>query len=50
MGPFLDGGAYEEWFGLCSQGDGKDSPFKRQLRKAYFMYRDLWKNYRTNNK
>jgi len=43
IGPFLDGGAYEEWFGLTSQGDGKDSPFKRQIRKVYFMYRDLWK-------
>jgi len=48
-GPFLDGGAYEEWFGLCSQGDGKDSPFKRQLRKSYFMYRDLWKKYKSGN-
>ncbi|MDR1195837.1 MAG: hypothetical protein LBL00_05100 [Endomicrobium sp.] len=47
-GPFLDGGAYEEWFGITSQGDGKDSPFKRQLRQSYFMYRDLWKN--TGNK
>lgn len=47
MGPFLDGGAYEEWFGLCSQGDGKNSPFKRQLRKSYFMYKDLWKKYKN---
>ncbi len=45
-GPFLDGGAYEEWFGLCSQGDGKDTPFKRQLRQSYFMYKDLWKKYK----
>jgi beta-glucuronidase len=43
-GPFLDGSAYEEWFGICSLGDGEDSPFKRQLRKVYFMYRDLWKD------
>ncbi|MCL1972505.1 MAG: hypothetical protein FWG57_05905 [Endomicrobia bacterium] len=49
-GPFLDGGAYEEWFGLTSQGDGKDSPFKRQMRRSYFMYRDLWKDYRVNKK
>ncbi len=46
IGPFLDGGAYEEWFGLCSQGDGKHSPFKRQLRKSYFTYLDLWKKYK----
>ncbi|MCL2144707.1 MAG: hypothetical protein FWH43_04355 [Endomicrobia bacterium] len=45
-GPFLDGKAYEEWFGICSQGNGMQSPFKRQLRKSYFMYRELWKKYR----
>ncbi|MCL2484788.1 MAG: hypothetical protein FWF00_06275 [Endomicrobia bacterium] len=43
QGPFLDGHAYEEWFGICSIGDGEDSPFKRQLRKSYFVYRNLWK-------
>lgn len=47
-GPFLDGRAYEEWFGLCGLGNGSNSTFKRQLRKSYFMYRDLWKKY--NNK
>jgi len=42
-GPFLDGWAYEEWFGLIGQGDGKHSPFIRQLRKSYFLYKDeLW--------
>ena len=46
MGPFLDGGAYEEWFGMTSQGDGTDSPFKRELRPVYFMYRDLWQKYK----
>lgn len=45
-GPFLDGKAYEEWFGLCGIGNGNASPYKRQLRKAYFMYRDLWKKYK----
>ncbi|MCL2143999.1 MAG: hypothetical protein FWH43_00675 [Endomicrobia bacterium] len=45
-GAFLDGRAYEEWFGLCSLGDGADSQFKRQLRKSYFMYRDLWRKYK----
>jgi beta-glucuronidase len=48
MGPFIDGWAYEEWFGLCSIGDGKDSPFKRQLRKSYFTYKKLWEKYRNN--
>lgn len=46
MGPFIDGWGYEEWFGLCSIGDGKDTPFKRQLRKAYYSIRDLWKKYK----
>ncbi len=42
-GPFPDGWSYEEWYGIVSQGDGKNSPFERQLRKAYFMFKDeLW--------
>ena len=41
-GPFPDGYMHEEWLGLCSQGDGKNSPFLRQLRKAYFTYKKLW--------
>jgi tetratricopeptide (TPR) repeat protein len=46
MGPFIDGWSYEEWFGLCSIGDGKHGPFKRQLRKSYFTYKELWEKYR----
>lgn len=42
-GPFPDGFMYEEWLGLCSQADGKLSPFLRQLRKSYFMYQKIWK-------
>jgi beta-glucuronidase len=41
-GPFPDGYYHEEWFGLVSQGDGKTSPFLRQLRKVYFMYQGKW--------
>ena len=41
-GPFLDGYYYEEWFGISGQGDGTESPFLRQLRKAYFTYKKLW--------
>ncbi len=41
--PFIDGWSYEEWLGLCSQGNGSDSPFLRQLRKSYFYYQDAWK-------
>jgi beta-glucuronidase len=41
-GAFLDGNGYEEWYGIVSIGDGKDSTFKRQLRKAYFTYKKLW--------
>jgi beta-glucuronidase len=42
-GPFPDGFMYEEWLGVCSQGDGKLSPFLRQLRKSYYMYKKMWK-------
>jgi hypothetical protein len=34
--------ANNEWQGLISQGDGRHSPFLRQLRKSYFMYKGLW--------
>ncbi len=40
--PFIDGWSYEEWYGLVSQGDGKASPFLRQLRPAYFRMQKLW--------
>ncbi len=43
VGPFPDGFMHEEWLGICGQGDGKLSPFLRQLRKAYFMYKKLWR-------
>jgi hypothetical protein len=42
--PFPDGWAHEEWFGIVSMGNGNDSPFLRQLRKTYFVYKEeLWK-------
>ena len=41
-GPFLDGYFYEEWFGICGQGQGKNSPFLRQLKKSYYTYKELW--------
>ncbi len=41
-GPFLDGYMHEEWLGICSQGDGRSSPFLRQLKKVYFTYKELW--------
>jgi len=43
IGPFPDGYMHEEWLGVAGQGDGKLSPFLRQLRKAYFTYKGLWK-------
>ena len=39
---FPDGWMHEEWLGLTSQGDGSHSPFMRQLRKAYYYYKDVW--------
>jgi beta-glucuronidase len=41
-GPFLDGFYYEEWFGLVGQGDGTKSPYLRRLKRAYFVYKELW--------
>jgi beta-glucuronidase len=42
-GPFPDGYMHEEWLGICGQGDGKNSPFLRHLRQAYFMYKKIWR-------
>jgi len=42
-GPFPDGYMHEEWLGVAGQGDGKMSPFLRQLRKSYYTYKELWK-------
>ncbi len=41
-GPFVDGWFYEEWFGIVGQGDGTDSPFMRNKRRAYFEIQKLW--------
>jgi hypothetical protein len=41
-GPVKGGWFYEEWLGLTSQGDGKNSPYMRQLRKGYFAYKSMW--------
>jgi len=42
-GPFPDGSMHEEWLGVCGQGDGKLSPFLRQLRQSYYTYKKIWK-------
>ena len=42
-GPFPDGWNYEEWLGIAGQGDGKSSPFLRQLKKSYFLYQRIWR-------
>ena len=42
-GPFPDGYMHEEWLGVAGQGDGKSSPFSRQLRQSYYTYKKLWK-------
>jgi beta-glucuronidase len=39
---FPDGWMHEEWLGLMSQGDGSQSPFLRQARKAYDYYKKVW--------
>jgi len=43
IGPFPDGTMHEEWLGICGQGNGKSSPFLRQLRKVFFYYKKAWK-------
>ncbi len=34
--------AHEEWFGLCGQGNGMNSPFLRETRQAYDFYKTMW--------
>jgi beta-glucuronidase len=44
-GPFPDGNMYEEWLGITNQGDGESSPFLRQLRPAYQLFKEgPWKH------
>jgi beta-glucuronidase len=40
---FPDGWSHEEWLGIMSQGDGKRSPFLRQPRAVYYLYKEIWK-------
>ncbi len=42
-GPFPDGFMHEEWLGVSGQGDGKLSPYLRQLRKSYYTYKKMWR-------
>ncbi len=41
-GPFPGGWGYEEYLGICSQGDGTGTPFLRVLRPAYDYYKEAW--------
>ncbi|NQT07260.1 MAG: hypothetical protein HQ575_06950, partial [Candidatus Omnitrophica bacterium] len=41
-GPFPGGWVYEEWFGLAGQGNGTKSPFLRELRESYYLYKKMW--------
>lgn len=42
IGPFPGGYYFEEWFGLTAQGNGRHSPFLRQPRKSYYLYKEFW--------
>lgn len=42
QGPTQDSWFNDEWLGICSQGDGRNSPFLRQLKKVYYFYREEW--------
>lgn len=37
-----DGLFHQEWTGVMSQGDGKNSPLLRRPRKAYFYFKKIW--------
>ncbi len=39
---FQDGWSSEEWLGLMGQGNGKNTPFQRDARKAYYWYKRTW--------
>ena len=42
-GPTQDGFFKDEWMGVISQGNGKNSPFQRQLKEVYYTYQEeLW--------
>ena len=34
--------AHAEWFGICGQGDGINSPFLRETREVYDFYKTMW--------
>ncbi len=42
IGPFAGGYYFEEWFGINAQGKGQHSPFLRQPRKVYGVYKGMW--------
>ncbi|MBF0571856.1 MAG: hypothetical protein HQL12_08310 [Candidatus Omnitrophica bacterium] len=41
MGQSPDGYIHEEWFGIAGQGNGKNSPFERHLRKSYYYLKNI---------
>ena len=41
-GPFPGGWVYEEWFGIAGQGNGSKSPYLRELRESYYLYKRMW--------
>ena len=41
-GPFPGGWGYEEFLGICGQGNGVNTPFLRVLRESYYYYKKAW--------
>lgn len=39
---FPDGWSQEEFLGIAGQGDGRHSPFQRNLRETYYLYQKIW--------
>lgn len=43
QGSTIDGFYNDEWLGICSQGNGRNSPFQRILKNVYYTYQEeLW--------
>ncbi len=40
--PFQDGWSSEEFFGIMSQGEGRESPYMRQPRMVFYYYKTIW--------
>jgi hypothetical protein len=40
--PYPDKWSNEEWYGIMGQGDGKSSPYLREVRQVYHAAKKNW--------